>query len=96
MSITKKTAKVSAEKAVKPIAKTPVAAAAVAPEKKAAPKKTAVKKAAVEKPVITHEERMKKVEQAAYFKAEKCGFQGDPQVFWTEAEVEIDALFTVK
>jgi hypothetical protein len=31
------------------------------------------------------------IEQAAYFRAEKHGFQGDPADHWAAAEAEIDA-----
>jgi hypothetical protein len=69
----------------KPVAPaTPVVAkpaAPVAPAKPVAPKPTMVSKA----------ERQRMIEQAAYFRAEKHGFQGDSSEHWSAAESEIDA-----
>ncbi len=53
---------------------------------KAAPKRGA-KKASV-----TPEERFRMIEQAAYFRAEKSGFQVDAQANWLASEREVDAL----
>jgi hypothetical protein len=53
----------------------------------AAPKATAP--AAVK--TITQAERQKLIEQAAYFRAEKAGFQGNAQDHWNSAEAEITA-----
>ena len=53
----------------------------------AAPKKAPAKKCCA----VTPEERFKLIEQEAYFKAEKAGFQGDQHGFWVAAEAEIDA-----
>jgi len=36
------------------------------------------------------------VEEVAYFKAEKEGFQGDPAHYWIAAEAEIDTMLTKK
>ena len=77
-----------------------VAAAAAAPAQKRAPvaakKKAPVAKAAPAKsaPVktVSAEERFKMIEQAAYFRAEKHGFQVDPQANWVAAEKEVDAI----
>ncbi|MDR0994181.1 MAG: DUF2934 domain-containing protein [Verrucomicrobiota bacterium] len=56
--------------------------------KKAAPKATP--KAAAKKPVdLSPEERYRMVEEAAYFIAERHGFNGDTIYFWTLAEAEI-------
>lgn len=74
-----------------------VAAAAAAPAAQkrapaAAPKKKAV---VVAKPVVktvSPEERFKMIEQAAYFRAEKHGFQVDPHANWIAAEKEVDAI----
>lgn len=68
-----------------------VAAGAAAPRKRAAAAKPVVKaaRAAV---TVTPEERMKLIEQAAYFHAEKAGFTGDPHAHWVAAEAEVDAL----
>lgn len=81
-----------------------VAAAAVVAESKGQPAPAAVKTAvtpASAKPApvtvkadqktITKEERARMIEQAAYFRAEKHGFQGDASQHWNSAEAEIDA-----
>jgi hypothetical protein len=56
----------------------------------------AVKKVVVAKKVatraVTPEERHKMIEQAAYFRAEKLGWQVDPQANWVAAEAEVDAI----
>ena len=58
----------------------------------------AVKKVVVAKKVkepakaVTPEERHKMVEQAAYFRAEKLGWQVDPHANWVAAEAEVDAI----
>lgn len=83
---TKKTAAVTAEKKV--VAKT---TAKTEPKKAAAP---AVKKApAAAKKVAkpTPEERYRMVETAAYFIAERSGFQGCTTEHWAAAELEIAA-----
>lgn len=66
--------------------------------KKAAPateKKTTVKKAASAKTTgkaqLTPEERYRMVQTAAYFIAERNGFQGYPADHWLQAELEIAA-----
>ena len=38
------------------------------------------------------DERKRMIEQAAYFIAEKAGFQGDPQEHWSIAEKQVEAL----
>jgi hypothetical protein len=72
-----------------PVAK-PVAAPAPAPAAKpvAAPAPVAAK---VEQKSISKSERQRLVEQAAYFRAEKHGFQGDSSQHWAAAEAEVDA-----
>jgi hypothetical protein len=40
---------------------------------------------------ITKAERQKLIEQAAYFRAEKSGFQGNAQEHWNAAEAAITA-----
>ena len=57
-------------------------------------KKVAGRKAAA--PRVSPAERYRLIEQAAYFRAEKTGFQGDPQAHWTAAEHEVDAILTGK
>ena len=79
------------KKAVK--AKVKVAAA---PKKAPAAKKTVVKKAAAAVKKVTPEERQKMVEQAAYFRAERHGFQVDPNENWLAAEAEVDAILAGK
>jgi len=97
MKTTKKAApaKVAAKKApaAKPVAKKapvakPVAKKAVAakPAKKAAPAPKAAKQA------ISPELRYKMIQVAAYYEAEKHGFNGDSAYFWTVAEKQINAL----
>jgi hypothetical protein len=40
---------------------------------------------------ISREDRQRMIEQAAYFRAEKRNFQGDPNEDWMAAEADIDA-----
>ena len=70
------------------------------PAKKAAPKAAAKKpvvKAAApsapapKKPVISPEQRYKMIEEAAYYIAERHGFNGDSVYFAALAEAEINA-----
>ena len=73
------------------------------PAKKAAPKATAEKKPvakvapvaskapAAKKPEVTPEQRYKMVQDAAYFIAERHGFNGDSAYFWSLAEAEVSA-----
>lgn len=81
---------------MKEIKKSPAkkAVAKAAPEKKpaakAAPKAAPVSK----KPEITPEQRYKMVQEAAYYIAERHGFNGDSSYFWTQAEEEINAKLT--
>lgn len=41
---------------------------------------------------VTPEERRKMIEEAAYYRAEKAGFTGDPLEHWLAAEKEVDAM----
>ena len=41
---------------------------------------------------VTPEQRFKMIEQAAYFRAEKHGFQVDPAANWLAAEAEVSAI----
>ena len=73
------------------------------PAKKAAPKAAAEKKtvakaapvapkaSAAKKPEVTPEQRYKMVQDAAYFIAERHGFNGDSAYFWSLAEAEVSA-----
>lgn len=75
--------------AVKPtLAPAPAPAPAVKPAAVAAPVPATPK---VEQKTISKAERQRLVEQAAYFRAEKHGFQGDSSQHWSAAEAEIDA-----
>lgn len=81
-------------KAVKksPAKKVAPKAAAKKPMVKAvAPQKPMVKAVASKKPVISPEQRYKMTEEAAYYIAERHGFNGDSQYFWSLAVAEIDA-----
>lgn len=85
----------SKTKVEKKTVKTPVV-------KAPAVKAPAVKKVAVKKTVkktvkaVTLEERQKMIEQAAYFRAEKFGWQVDPHANWVAAEAEVDAILAGK
>ncbi|NLB65819.1 MAG: DUF2934 domain-containing protein [Lentisphaerae bacterium] len=67
------------------------AAPKAAAVKKAAPKKAAPKKAAAAKKLPTAEERYCMIQEAAYFIAERHGFDGDSAYFWSLAEAQINA-----
>jgi hypothetical protein len=72
-------------------------AAPVAAKKPAAPAKTAPSKAAPAKAsALTPEQRYKMVQDAAYFIAEKNGFQAGSMDYWIAAEAEITALLSGK
>lgn len=91
MAETKKT---STRKKASPKAAAPVAATVTAPVAPAAPAPAAAKPAAPAKPAprtITASERARMVQEAAYYRAEKRGFQGDPHEDWVAAEAEISA-----
>jgi len=94
----KEAKKTTAKKAApKSAAKKPAA-------KKPAVKKPAVKKPAAKKPVAkkpaarkagapapTPEERYRMIQDAAYYIAERHGFNGDSAYFWSLAEEEINS-----
>jgi hypothetical protein len=73
------------------------AVVAAAP-KKAPPPPAPVTAALKKKPAMTvsPEERFKMIEQAAYFRAEKHGFQVDAHANWLAAEAEVDAILAKK
>jgi hypothetical protein len=75
----------------KPAAKMPAKAAAVKPAAKSAatPKKSAVKPAAKKTVQPSAQERYRMVQTAAYYIAERCGFQGNSTEHWASAEIEI-------
>jgi hypothetical protein len=72
-------------------------AAAKAIAKKAAAGKSAAPRAAAKnngpERQISLEERFRWIQEAAYFKAEKAGFNCDQSECWLAAEAEIDARF---
>ncbi|MBI5429191.1 MAG: DUF2934 domain-containing protein [Nitrosomonadales bacterium] len=76
--------------AKKPVAKKATAAATETKKVAAAKTKPAAAKKAKAQP--TPEERYRMVETAAYFIAERHGFQGDSTGHWVAAEAEIAAL----
>jgi hypothetical protein len=65
-------------------------------------KKPVLNESASKKPVakkltkVTPEQRMKMIEEAAYYRAEKAGFAVDPHSNWVAAEAEIDAMLGLK
>ncbi len=69
-----------------PVVAKPAPAPVVAPVAKPAPAA-----AKVEQKTISKTERQRLVEQSAYFRAERHGFQGDSSQHWAAAEAEVDA-----
>jgi hypothetical protein len=45
---------------------------------------------------ISEQERDYRIQQVAYFRAEKRGFQGDPREDWLAAEAEVEADIKAK
>jgi hypothetical protein len=93
----KAAAKPKAEKAVAAPAKKTVAKKAAASAKKpAAEKKAPAKKATAPKKAkkmsYTPEDRYRMVQTAAYFIAERNGFQGCSSEHWAAAEIEISRM----
>jgi hypothetical protein len=85
----KEVKKPAAKKAAPKAVKAPAAPQAVAA------KKPVVKKAvAPKKPALSPEQRYRMIEEAAYYIAERHGFNGDSTYFWTLAEAEINAKLT--
>lgn len=89
MSPIKKTSVSKPKQAVKKPAAAPVAAAPAEPRKRVTRKSKAAHPAPIQ---VTPEERQKMIELAAYFRAEKAGFTGDPHEHWVAAEKEVDAM----
>ena len=81
----KKAAAPKAAAAKKPAAKV----APVAPVAKSAP--VAKVAPAAKKPELSPEQRYQMIQDAAYFIAERHGFNGDSAYFWSLAEAEINA-----
>ena len=68
------------------------AAPAKKPVAKVAPKAAPVAKAvAAKKPQVSPEQRYRMIEEAAYFIAERHGFNGDSAYFWSLAEAEVNS-----
>lgn len=86
---TAKKAPAKAAAPAKPAAAKKAAAKPAAPAAKKPAAKAAPKAAPAPKPSVSAEERYKMVQDAAYFIAERHGFNGDSAYFWTLAEAEI-------
>ena len=72
------------------------AAGKAAPARPRASRATAVKSRA-KASLVTQDERMRLIAEAAYYKAEKRDFTGGGELEdWIEAEAEIDALLSVR
>ena len=76
-----------------------------APAKRASAKTTAARKPAAKavagdkseastKLAISPEERYRMIQEAAYYIAERHGFNGDSAYFWSQAEAEINSRFS--
>lgn len=88
----KRTRKPAPPKPPPPHAAAPQVIGSPAAASQAAASKAPPKPAARPGP-ISAEERRHMVAEAAYFRAQRRGFRvGDPDLDWTEAEAEIDAL----
>jgi hypothetical protein len=92
----KKTKAAKAEKKIKTASA--VAAVAAAPRKPAAKKAPAAKAPATKAKVskVSPEERQKMIELAAYYRAERLGWQVDSHENWVAAEAEVDAALAKK
>lgn len=83
---TKTTAtKVAAKPSTATVKKTTTTTKAKAATTKAPAKAKSVKK-------IGPEQRYKMVEMAAYYIAERHGFEGNPSDYWAQAEAQIEAM----
>ncbi len=69
--------------------KTTAKTATKAAPKKASPKKAAPKKAVAKKKTVSPEERYTMIQEEAYFRAERTGFNVDPVENWIAAEKEV-------
>ena len=83
----KDTKKTKVKKAATTAPKAPKAAAKSAAKPAAKP----VVKSAASKATLTPEERYRMIQEAAYYVAERHGFNGDSAYFWSLAEAEINA-----
>lgn len=90
MPAIKKTSKTSVVKtAVKAPAK--VAKPATQAMRSVPPPAAPIKASASPFRTITQAERQRMIEEAAYYRAERAGFTGDPDEHWNASEKEIDA-----
>lgn len=86
--VKKQTTKIEAEAKAKPKKVTKKTEASDAPKKN-----TQIKTAKVSKTIISSEERHQMISEAAYYLAEKRGFQGgSPESDWFQASAEIDNM----
>lgn len=85
------TSKTGETTAKKTTAKKATPKAVVAKPAKAATTKTTSRKKVSKLAVITSEDRLKMIEEAAYYIAEKNGFGSNHMDYWLQAEQEIDA-----
>ncbi len=83
----KDTKKTKVKKSATTAPKAPKAAAKSAAKPAAKP----VVKSAASKATLTPEERYRMIQEAAYYVAERHGFNGDSAYFWSLAEAEINA-----
>ena len=85
-------AKKVVEKAPEVVKVAPKAAPKAPEVVKAAPKAPAAPKAApvATKPELNPEQRYNLIQEAAYFIAERHGFNGDSAYFWSLAEAEVN------
>ena len=67
---------------------------APAKARKPAIKPVAAAAAASRQPALSPEERYKMIQEAAYYIAERHGFNGDSAYFWSQAEAEINGRFS--
>ncbi len=82
-------------KAPAPKAKAPAKAIeAVKPAAAASASKVVAKPAVKSSKLISAQERYHMIDEAAYYRAEKSGFQVDPHANWVAAEKEIDELLS--
>jgi hypothetical protein len=82
--------KAAAKKAAARKSAAPKAAAKKAAARKNAAPRAAAKKNGPEKQTLL-EERFRWIQEAAYFKAERAGFNCDQSECWLAAEAEVDA-----
>lgn len=78
--------------APKKTAAKPAPAAAKTAKPAAAPKAAARPTAGATKTSFTAEERYRMIAEAAYYRAERHGFSGDPVRDWIEAEHDIQMI----